>query len=303
VAAAVAEAPAAGRKAKRPRDEMTRQTAEWERPQSRLAATLTHLVLIVISLILVSPFFYVIAASLKDSGSLFSYPPTWVELPPYWGNYTKLLFDSNFLRWLLNTAIVTLSVTGLKVIIDSMAGFALAKLPFTGRKLVFWLLIALLMVPFAVVLIPLWTICHGLGILNTYFALILPPLANPLGPFLMRQYILGLPTELENAARLDGLSEFGIYRKIIMPLIKPGLVVLAIVIFTGQWVSFLWPLVAVSSDNLQLLTVGVAAMRAKGAVDYGLWSAAGVMSLVPMAIFFFILQKQFLGRSMAGALK
>ncbi|MCL2781360.1 MAG: carbohydrate ABC transporter permease [Actinomycetia bacterium] len=285
-------------------DEFTRKPEEWQR-RSRgwVPTSLTHFALIVISIIMVSPFFYVIAASLKDSGSLFAYPPKWVELPPYWGNYSQLLFHSNFLRWMLNTAFVTLAVTGLKVVLDSMAGFALAKLSFTGRKVVFILLIALLMVPFAVLLIPLWTVCQSLGILNTYWALILPPLANPLGPFLMRQIILGLPTDLENAARLEGLSEFGIYRRIIMPLIKPGLVVLAIVIFTGQWVSFLWPLVAVQSDHLQLLTVGVASMRAKGAVNYGLWSAAGVMSLVPLAIFFFVLQKQFLGRSMAGALK
>ncbi len=119
----------------------------------------------------------------------------------------------------------------------------------------------------------------------------------------MRQFILGLPKDLENAARLDGVSEFGIYRRIILPLIKPGLVVLAVIIFTDQFMSFIWPLIATSSDDLQVLTVGVAALRSHGGADYGLWSAAAVMSLVPIGIFFFVLQRQFLARSLAGALK
>jgi ABC-type glycerol-3-phosphate transport system permease component len=159
------------------------------------------------------------------------------------------------------------------------------------------------MVPFAALLIPLWTIAHNLHITNTYLALILPPLANPLGVFLMRQFILGLPKDLENAARLEGVSEFGIYWRIILPLVKPGLVVLAVIIFTDQFMSFIWPLVATTSDDLQVLTVGVAGLRAKGGVNYGLWSAAAVMSLIPIAIFFFALQRQFLARSVAGALK
>src|SRR5262249_17513315 len=149
-----------------------------------------------------------------------------------------------------------------------------------------------LMVPFGVLIVPLWEIVHALGITNTYLALILPALANPLGAFLMRQFILGLPKDLENAARLDGVSEWGIYWRIVLPLVKPGLVVLPVIIFTDQFMSFIWPLVSTSSDDLQVLTVGLASFRAKGGVNYGLWSAAAVMSLVPIAIFFFLLQRQ-----------
>jgi ABC-type glycerol-3-phosphate transport system permease component len=250
-----------------------------------------------------APFFYVIAASLKDQGSLFHYPPVWVQVPPYLGNYQRLLFDSGFPRWMLNTLIVATSVTTIKLFLDSMAGYALAKLDFTGKRVVFLLMLILLMVPFAALLIPLWTIAHNLHITNTYLALILPPLANPLGVFLMRQFILALPKDLENAARLEGVSEFGIYRRIILPLVKPGLVVLAVIIFTDQFMAFIWPLVATTSDDLLVLTVGVASLRAKGGVNFGLWSAAAVMSLVPIAVFFFALQRQFLARSVAGALK
>jgi multiple sugar transport system permease protein len=202
-----------------------------------------------------------------------------------------------------NTLFVATTVTVLKVFLDSMAGYALAKMEFRGRRVVFVSLLVLLMVPLGVLLVPLWTVAHTLNINDSYLALILPPLANPLGVFLMRQFILSLPKDLENAARLDGVSEFGIYRRIILPLIKPGLVVLAVIIFTDQFMSFIWPLIATTKDDLQVLTVGVAALRSRGGVDYGLWSASAIMSLVPIAIFFFVLQRQFLARNLAGALK
>jgi multiple sugar transport system permease protein len=274
--------------------------ALWRRLAPRSA---THAVLVVTCILLVTPFFFVIAASFKDSGSLFAYPPVWVQWPPYLGNYDRLLFHTGFPRWMFNTLFVATTVTVVKVFLDSMAGYALAKLSFRGKRVVFGLMIALLMVPFAAVLIPLFIIVNNLGLTNTYWALILPPLANPLGPFLIRQFILALPNDLENAARLDGVGEFTIYRRIVLPLIKPGLVVLAVIVFTDQCMSFIWPLVATTSDNLQVLTVGVAGLRAKGGVNYGLWSASAVMSLVPLAVFFFVLQRQFLARSTAGALK
>jgi ABC-type glycerol-3-phosphate transport system permease component len=265
--------------------------------------TLTHLVLIAAAAACAAPFFYVIAASFKDQGALFHYPPVWVQIPPSLENYQRLLFESGFPRWMLNTLIVATTVTTAKLFLDSMAGYALAKLEFTGKRVVFLLMIMLLMVPFAALLIPLWSIAHNLHITNTYLALLLPPLANPLGVFLMRQFILGLPKDLENAARLEGVSEFGIYWRIILPLVKPGLVVLAVIIFTDQFMSFVWPLVAATNDDLLVLTVGVASLRAKGGVNFGLWSAAAVLSLLPIAIFFFALQRQFLARSIAGALK
>ena len=273
------------------------------RQKSVLGRALTHLVLIVAALMCAAPFFYVIMASLKDQGSLFQYPPVWVQIPPYFGNYERLLFDSGFPRWMFNTLFVATTVTVLKLFLDSMAGYALAKLEFSGKRVIFLLMLILLMVPFAALLIPLWSIAHSLNITNTYLALILPSLANPLGVFLMRQFILGLPKDLENAARLEGVSEFGIYWRIILPLVKPGLVVLAVIIFTAEFMSFTWPLVAVTRDDLLVLTVGVAGLRSKGGVNFGLWSAAAVMSLVPIAVFFFVLQRQFLARSLAGALK
>jgi multiple sugar transport system permease protein len=276
------------------------------RPKDRVPRSerfLTHVVLILVALTLAAPFVYVISASFKDSTSIFAYPPRLVPIPPYLGNYDALISQTGFLRWMANTIFVATTVTVLKVFLDSMAGYSLAKLSYRGKRLVFASLLILLMVPLGVLLVPLWEVVHALGLTNTYFALILPALANPLGAFLMRQFILGLPKDLENAARLDGVSEFGIYWRIVLPLVKPGLVVLAIVVFTDQFMSFIWPLVSTTSDDLQVLTVGLASFRAKGGVNYGLWSAAAVMSLVPIGIFFLVLQRQFLARNLAGALK
>jgi ABC-type glycerol-3-phosphate transport system permease component len=264
---------------------------------------LTHALLILVAVTLASPFAYVISASLKESTSIFEYPPKLVPIPPYLGNYARLLGETGFLRWMANTLFVATTVTVLKVFLDSMAGYALAKVPFRGKRLVFASLLILLMVPLGVLIVPLWEVVHFMGLTNTYLALILPGLANPLGVFLMRQFILGLPKDLENAARLDGVSEFGIYRRIILPLVKPGLVVLAVVTFTDQFMSFIWPLIATTKNDLQVLTVGVAALRSRGGVDYGLWSASAIMALIPIAIFFFVLQRQFLARNLAGALK
>jgi ABC-type glycerol-3-phosphate transport system permease component len=277
--------------------------ARIRRLRRRRNELLRHCVLALVTFVLVAPFYYVFLASLKNGTEIFSYPPKLLPIPPYFGNYEKLLWDTGFLRWMFNTLFVAGSVTTLKIFLDSMAGYALAKIDFTGKRVVFLLMLILLMVPIGALIVPLWSLVSGLGLTNTYLALILPPLANPLGAFLMRQFILSLPRDLENAARLDGLGEFAIYWRIVLPLIKPGLVVLAVIIFTDQFMSFIWPLIATTSDDLQVLTVGVAALRAHGGANYGLWSASAVMSLVPVGIFFFVLQRQFLARSLAGALK
>jgi len=270
---------------------------------TRLERSLTHLLLVVLAVLLVAPFFYVLTASLKNETALFKYPPQWLPIPPYFGNFADILTNTGFLGWMLNTLIVAGSVTTLKIFLDSAAGYGFAKLDFTGRRLLFVAMVALLMVPFGVILIPLWSIVHAMGLLNTYWALILPPLANPLGVFLMRQYVLALPADLENAARLDGVSEFGVYFRIVLPLIRPGLVVLAVVIFTDQYMSFLWPYFATTGTDLQVLTVGLAGLRSWGQVNYGLWSAASVLALIPIGVVFFALQRQFTTNSLAGALK
>jgi multiple sugar transport system permease protein len=274
-----------------------RQPSRWA------SALISHGLLLVAVILTAAPFVYVFFASLKDGGTLFTYPPKWLPIPLYFGNFEHVLFDTPYLRWMLNTMVVAGTVTCVMVIIDSMAGYAYAKMDFTGKRFLFLLMITLLLVPSGVILIPLYFVCSSLHILDTYLALILPALANPLGVFLMRQYILALPDDLENAARLDGLGEFAIYRTIVLPLVKPGLVVLAVITFSDVYASFIWPLVAVSNNDLEVMTVGLASFRGYNSVNYGLWSAGAVLSMIPIGTVFFLLQRQFMSRSLAGALK
>jgi ABC-type glycerol-3-phosphate transport system permease component len=280
-----------------------REEARRAHRRRRLGSLGRHLALAFATLVFVAPFYYVVLSSLKKNNQIFSYPPKLLPFPLYFGNFKELLSQTSFLRWMLNTLIVAGSVATLKVFLDSMAGYALAKLQITGRRVIFLAMLIFLMVPLSALIVPLWSLINKLGMLDTYWALILPALANPLGVFLMRQFILGLPSELLDAARLDGMGEFTIYWRIVLPLIKPGLVVLAVIIFTDQYMSFIWPLVATTSNSTELLTVGVASLHSRGGVDFGLWSASAVMSLVPIAIVFFALQRQFLSRSLTGALK
>jgi multiple sugar transport system permease protein len=264
---------------------------------------LAYAIVGVACLVSMVPFLYIVSTALKDTNALFSYPPQWIPSKFFWGNFTELLSNRPFVRWTANTLIFVGSVTVLKLLFDSMAGYAFAKMEFRGRKLLFVVVLATMMIPFAAILVPLFFLVRDLGILNTYWALILPPLANPLGIFMMRSFIEQLPNDLEHAARLDGCSEFQIYRRIIVPLIKPGLVVLGVYTFMTQYTSFLWPLVAVNTDEMRVLTTGLSSLKSINGVNWGLISAGGVLTMVPITFLFVLFQRYFIASSLAGALK
>jgi ABC-type glycerol-3-phosphate transport system permease component len=264
---------------------------------------MTYAVLLVAAAIAMVPFLYVISTSFKETRSLFSYPPQWIPKHPTTVNYHKLLSDHPFPRWLFNSFYVASVVTVIKVVIDSMAGYAFAKMKFGGRDALFMLVLMTLMIPFSATLIPLYIIVRHLHMTNSYWGLILPPLASPIGIFMMRQFIESLPSDLENAARLDGCSEFQIYRKVILPLIKPGLVVLGVFTFMNQWTSYLWPLVVNTKPEMMTLTVGIQSLRSLFTVDWGILSAGAVLSMLPLVIVFIFLQRFFIAGSIAGALK
>jgi ABC-type glycerol-3-phosphate transport system permease component len=264
---------------------------------------ISYAVLIFAVAIALVPFLYVISTSLKETRSLFSYPPRWIPQHPTTVNYHKLINDHPFLRWTFNSFFVASAVTIIKVVTDSMAGYAFAKMRFAGRDALFALVLMTLMVPFSATLIPLYIIVRHLHMTNSYWGLILPPLASPIGIFMMRQFIESLPNDLENAARLDGCSEFQIYRRVILPLIKPGLVVLGVFTFMNQWTSYLWPLVVNTQPDMMTLTVGIQSLRSLFTVDWGILSAGAVLSMLPLVLVFIFLQRFFIAGSIAGALK
>jgi multiple sugar transport system permease protein len=262
-----------------------------------------YAILIVAAIIALVPFLYVISTSFKDTVSLFKYPPEWIPAEPTLANYQALLDKHPFVRWTLNSLIVASAVTAVKVVIDSMAGYAFAKMTFPGKDALFLVVLMTLMVPFAATLIPLFIIVRDLELTNTYLGLILPALASPIGIFMMRQFIESLPSDLENAARLDGCSEFQIFRRVILPLVRPGLVVLGVFTFMTQWTSYLWPLVIATKEEMHTLTVGVQSLRSLFTVNWGILSAGAVLSMLPLILVFLFLQRYFIAGSIAGALK
>ena len=263
----------------------------------------TYSILVVAGIVSLFPFGYVISTSFKESLQLFHYPPQWLPHPITAINYEHLFSRHPFVRWTLNSFIVASTVTVIKVVIDSMAGYAFAKMTFPGRDALFLVVLTTLMIPFAATLIPLYLLVRDLHLLNTYWGLILPPLASPIGIFMMRSFIESLPSDLEQAARLDGCSEFQIYRRVILPLIRPGLVVLAVFTFMNQWTSYLWPLVVAKQDNVKTVTVGIGGLQSFFTQDWGVTSAASIMTMLPLVFVFVFLQRYFIAGSIAGALK
>jgi ABC-type glycerol-3-phosphate transport system permease component len=267
-----------------------------------------YAVLIVFTVLAIGPFVYLLSPSLRQSYELFSYPPQWIPHKFYWGNFGTVLHQTSYLRWGLNTLIFATCVTLITLVIDTMAGYAFARLRFPGRTLLFSLVLATLMIPTAAVVAPLYIMISRLphwthaGV-NTYPGMILPMVVSPLGVFMMRQFISTLPEGLVEAARLDGAGEWLIFRRIVLPLMKPAIVVLGIFTFMLQWVNFLWPLVITTTDSMKTLTVGVASLQGQFVTNWGVISAAAVMTMVPIIVVFLIFQRWFVQASMAGALK
>ena len=259
--------------------------------------------LAIAAVVSIVPFLYILSTSIKDTRSLFSYPPEWIPDQVFWGNYAKLLQETSFLNWTANTFMVGIIITVLKLAIDAMAAYALAKLEFAGKRAVSAVLLTAVAIPVAALIIPLFFLVRDMGLLNTYWALILPALANPLGIFLLRSFIVSLPDDLLHSARLDGAGEFRIFVQIILPLISSGLVVHAIFTFMLQYTNFLWPLVAIQTESRQVLTVGIASLKSNFVVDWGLISAASLLATIPITLLFLALQRFFMAQSLSSALK
>jgi multiple sugar transport system permease protein len=219
-------------------------------------------------------------------------------------NFRRLLGGNPFYKnWMLNSLIVAIAVTAWHVFFDTMAGYAFAKRRFPGRNLLFWVILSTLMIPIHVTIIPLYVVTRKLGLIDNLLAVILPGTATAFGIFLMRQYIQTLPSELEDAARMDGASEFGVFWHIILPLARPAMAALAIFTFVRHWNDFLWPLIALSRPKNYTLTVGVANLQGEFMTDWGIIFAGAALAALPMIVFFLLFQKYFLEGVRMGAIK
>lgn len=263
-------------------------------------------------LIAVGPAVYLISPAFRDSVSLFAYPPEWIPREPTLENYRFLFRNTEYVRWGINTLVYATGVTLVALTTNTLAAYAFARLHFPGRRILFFLILATLMIPVAAVLAPTYLTVRTIGgwpllgnfiDLDTYGGLILPSAVSPLGVFMMRQFIETLPDGLYEAAKLDGASEWRIFRKIVLPLLKPALVVLGIFVFMITWASYLWPLVAATGDDYRVLTVGIQSLNGQFVTNWGVIGAASLLTLVPVTIVFLFFQRWFVQASMAGALK
>ena len=219
-------------------------------------------------------------------------------------NMVRLLSGTTFyLTWMRNSLLVTFCVTLWHVFFDTLAGYAFAKKQFPLRNVFFWLIVSTLMIPPQVTLIPLYVITLRLGLHDNLLAVILPGTALTFGIFLMRQFIQTLPSELEDAARIDGCSDFGVFRYIILPLCKPAIASLAIFTFVRVWNDFLWPLIALNRPQNYTLTVGVANLQGEFMTDWGIIFAGAALAALPMIVFFLLFQRYFLEGVRMGAIK
>lgn len=261
-----------------------------------------YLILTLGLIIMIGPFVWMVMDSFKGQAELAQLPPTWYPVSPTLNNYSRLFTDFNFPQYFLNTVILAVSITVLNLLFCSMLGYALAKLRFRGRKALFLLVLATLMVPSTVTLVPLFVLMSKLQLVNTLTAVILPESAGALGVFLMRQFMLDIPDELLDAARVDGASEFFIYWRVVLPLSGPALATLTILTFLASWNDFIWPLIVLTNDQSYNLPVALATFAiGQHGSDYGLLLAGSVLVVTPIVIVFLLLQRYFTqGIAMTG---
>ena len=269
-----------------------------------------HLVLIPLTFILLVPLIWMVITSLETEAETRQFPPVLLPASPQWGNYADALAAAPFLHFMLNSAVVALVVVAANLVLCSIAGYAFARLRFLGRGALFAVLMATLMVPFQVTMIPEFLIVKWLGVhlwdqlgIDHLGALIVPNMATAFGIFLLRQFFLTIPVELEEAARIDGTSRLGVLFKIVLPLSLPAMATLAALTFLDSWNSFLWPLIVVNTESHMTLPLGLTTFQGSHATNWQLLMAGNVFSLLPMLLVFFAAQRYFVRSVAATGLK
>ena len=263
-----------------------------------------YLLLLLVGVVLLTPFGWLLSTALKsESADLFTYPPQWIPDPIVWGNFAKAWAILPFGRYIFNTFFIAISTVVLNLFFCSLTGYALARMQFRGRQTILYAVLATTMIPFQVLLIPLFIVTLKLGLVDTYGGVILPVAVNAFGIFLLRQAFTTIPLDLEHAARIDGCGDFSIYARIMLPLIKPALATQAAFTFVAQWNDFLWPLVVLKSPELYTLQLGLASLQGIFGVNWRYISAASIIALAPTVLFFFLTQRFFTQGLTSGAVK
>jgi len=262
-----------------------------------------YIIAVIIAFVMIGPLIWMVLLSIRETYSLSVILTQPIPTHPTFANFIYLFKYAKFIRWILNSTLYASLTTAGILFFDSLAGYAFAKKEFWGRNTIFLIFLASLMVPFQVLIVPLFLVMKSLDFINTYQGVILPPLFSVFGVFLMRQFIMSIPQSLIDSARMDGCGEFGIWCKIVMPLCKPALATLAIFSFMGAWNSFLWPLIVTTSEKMMPLTVGLVTFQGKNLTNWGLVMAGSVVCIAPILAVFLVLQRQFVKGIILSGLK
>jgi multiple sugar transport system permease protein len=266
------------------------QTPQTGGPRRRSVGL--HVALIAGLVVMIMPFVWMILSSFKLTREIRRSPTRWIPEEPTLQNYRDLFDRLDFPRYFFNSTIVALAVTAGNLLFCSMLGYALAKLQFPGKRVLLAVMLATLMIPFVVTFVPLFVIVTNMNLNNTHLGLILPFLVSAFGAFLMRQYILGIPDELLDAARIDGAGEYRIFFRIVLPLCGPALATLGVLMFLASWNNFLWPLVVASTEDMYTLPVALALFAiGQQESNIGLQMAGAAVFVLPVILLFFAMQR------------
>lgn len=270
---------------------------------SGVRTAVLHLTLIGLTAVTLFPLVWMVSVSLTPAGAATRLPPAWWPEVPTLVHYRFLFERLDIARYVWNSTLIAGSITLLSLLVNSLAGYAFAKLRFAGKERLFRLLLAAMVIPGQAGMLPLFLMLKSLGLINTYAGVVVPGMASIFGVFLIRQYAMSIPDSLLDAARIDGAGEFRIFWSLVLPLCKPVLVTLAMFTFMGSWNDFMWPLIILASDQRYTLPVALANLMGEHAQDAELMMAGAVLTVLPVIVLFLLLQRYYMEGLVAGALK
>lgn len=271
----------------------TTTKAATRRRRGSLGDRIAFGVLILAAFIWVLPLLWAIDTALKPEFETVSIPVTWLSSHFTLAAFSKVLGTGSLLQWFWNSILTSAIITVASVVLASLVAYSVSRIPFRGRWIVFWFIIAGLMVPTEALIVPLFTEMNSFNLVNTYWGIILPQIVSPIGVFIFKQFFDGIPGELEEAAIIDGASRLRIYWQIWMPLSRPAIAAVAIFAFVASWNNFLWPFIIVTSTPMMTLTVGLTTVQSAYGIHYAQIMAAAVLSGLPLVVAFLFLQRQF----------
>jgi multiple sugar transport system permease protein len=262
---------------------------------------LLHIVLSALAATMVFPFLWTLSASLKGNDAVLATPPSLFPSPVHWDNYSAVFQALPLARFFVNSLLVAVSTTLLQLLTCAMAAYAFARIRFRGRDLLFLVYLITLMVPAQVTMVPLFILMRLLGLTNSYAGLILPGVTSAFGVFLLRQFFLTIPRDLEEAAFLDGASHWTVFWRVILPLSRPGLAALTIFSFMASWNSFLWPLLIITDQSLMTLPLGLSTLQGQYTTVWNQLMAGTVISILPIVVVYVLAQRHFVeGMTLSG---